>query len=87
VGALAGLKARRGVFITTSTFAKPAREYAESIDAKVVLIDGPKLAEYMVDYGIGVTRVREYEIKAVDNDFFEADEESTEPPQASGQSA
>ncbi len=76
VGALAGRKARRGVFITTSAFAKSAHDYADSIDTKVVLIDGLKLAEFMFDFGVGVTPVRQYEVKAIDNDFFEQDEDA-----------
>jgi restriction system protein len=83
VGALAGRRARRGVFITTSTFAKSAHEYCETIDSRIVLIDGPKLAAYMIDYGIGVTPVRRYEIKAIDNDFFDEDEASSLPLKAS----
>jgi restriction system protein len=87
VGALAGKKSRRGVFITTSAFTKGAQEYAQSIDtAKVVLMDGPKLAEYMVEYGIGVATVRQFEIKAIDHDFFEDDEESSVAAKSAGHS-
>jgi len=74
VGALAGRKAKKGVFITTSTFTKEAREYAESIDSRVKLIDGAQLAELMFDYGIGATERYSYIVKRIDSDFFEDDE-------------
>ena len=84
-GALAGQKARRGVFITTSTFSKAAVEYAKSIEAKVVLIDGPKLAEFMFDFGVGVTPVTQYEVKDIDSDFFEQDEDADPLVKSAGQ--
>ena len=73
VGALQGQKARKGVFITTSTFSKEAREYVTLIDNKVVLIDGEQLAQLMIDYNLGVSTVAVYEVKKIDTDFF-ADE-------------
>lgn len=73
VGALAGKQANKGVFITTSSFAQPARDYAASVQQKVILIDGEELAELMIDYGLGVTVQRAYEVKRVDNDYFDAD--------------
>ncbi len=79
VGALQGRKARRGVFITTSTFSKAAQDYAAAIETKVVLIDGARLAELMFDFGVGVATVRQYEVKTIDNDFFE-DEDETDSP-------
>ncbi len=51
-------------------FSKEAREYAASIDSKIVLIDGERLAELMIDYGVGVSRVTSYEIKKIDQDYF-----------------
>src|SRR5690606_20217340 len=54
-GALQGQRARKGIFITTSAFSREALDYARSIDTKIVLIDGPTLAEFMIDYGVGVT--------------------------------
>jgi len=71
VGALHGRKAKKGIFMTTSTFSKDAREYAESLDTKVILIDGARLSELMFEYGIGVATVNTYEIKRIDSDFFE----------------
>ncbi len=54
----------------TVHFSKEAREYAASIDSKIVLIDGERLAELMIDYGVGVSRVTSYEIKKIDQDYF-----------------
>jgi restriction system protein len=71
VGALQGVRARKGIFITTSRFAAPAIEYAKSIDTKVVLIDGQQLAEYMIDFDLGVTRVSTFQVKRIDADYFE----------------
>jgi restriction system protein len=70
VGALQGKRARKGIFITTSSFTKDAEEYASSIDTKVVLIDGEKLAELMIDYDVGVSKTRTYDVKKVDQDYF-----------------
>lgn len=70
VGALHGQRARKGVFITTSTFARNATEYVKNIDSKVVLIDGEQLAQYMIDFDLGVTKVTSYDIKRIDSDFF-----------------
>lgn len=71
VGALQGVRARKGIFITTSRFAAPAVEYTSSIDTKVVLIDGRQLAEYMIDFNLGVTPMSTFEIKRIDSDYFE----------------
>lgn len=69
-GALQGQRARKGILITTSRFSEEAREYAARIDSKIVLIDGERLAELMIDYGVGVSRVASYEIKKIDQDYF-----------------
>ena len=74
VGALYGKKAKRSVFITTSTFSKDALDYAEALDSKVVLINGQQLAELMFEYGVGVSTVSSYVVKRIDSDFFEDDE-------------
>lgn len=74
VGALAGQGAKKGVFITTSSFSKEAHEYAKSMkDTKVVLLDGEQLTQYMIDYNLGVSVISQYEVKKIDSDFF-ADE-------------
>jgi restriction system protein len=71
VGALAGQRAKKGVFITTSYFTKEAAEYARQMDTKIVLIDGEKLSQYMIDYNLGVSVQNIYEIKKIDSDYFE----------------
>jgi restriction system protein len=71
VGALHGKRARKGIFITTSTFSKDATEYAEGVETKVILIDGARLTELMFDYGVGVSTVNSYVVKRIDSDFFE----------------
>lgn len=71
VGALAGQKANKGVFITTSCFTKEARYFVQQIQQKVILIDGQHLAQLMIDYDIGVSMEKIYPVKRVDHDFFE----------------
>jgi len=73
VGALAGQGAKKGVFITTARFTGDAREYQPKNETKIVLIDGEQLAQLMIDYDLGVTRQRTYEIKRVDSDYFGED--------------
>ena len=73
VGALAGQRAKKGVFITTAHFTKEASDYALQMDTKIVLIDGEKLAQYMIDYNLGVSVQNTYEIKKIDSDYFEED--------------
>jgi restriction system protein len=70
-GALHGQRARKGVFITTSTFTKEARDYVTHIDPRIVLIDGRELASLMIERGVGVTLDRVYELKRIDSDFFD----------------
>ena len=69
-GALAGKRARKGVFITTSSFSSEAMAYAASIDTKIVLISGAQLADLMIDHGVGVTTEATYELKRIDADYF-----------------
>jgi restriction system protein len=71
VGALAGQGVKKGIFITTSSFSKDALSYAPKNETKIVLIDGVQLAQLMIDYNLGVTTQRAYEIKRLDNDYFE----------------
>lgn len=71
-GALIGKKARKGVFITTSTFSAQARSFASGTEnLKIILIDGEQLAQLMIDYDIGVTEESRYIVKKVDLDYFE----------------
>jgi len=69
-GALQGQRARKGIFITTSTFSREAVGYASSIDTKIILIDGQQLVEFMIDHGVGVTTEATYELKRMDSDYF-----------------
>ena len=69
-GALQGQKAKKGIFITTSYFSDEAHRFAEFIDSKIVLVDGRQLAQYMIDFNVGVSRVSIYEIKKIDTDYF-----------------
>ena len=70
VGALAGQGAKKGIFITTSSFTREALEYAPKNETKIVLIDGQELAQHMIDYNLGVTSVNSYEVKRMDSDYF-----------------
>ncbi|MCK5708763.1 MAG: restriction endonuclease [Candidatus Aureabacteria bacterium] len=69
-GALQGKRARKGIFITTSTFTKDALDYVANIDNKIILIDGNQIAQFMIDCNIGVSSVATYEIKKIDSDYF-----------------
>lgn len=71
VGALAGQGAKKGIFITTSSFTKDALNYVPRNETKIVLIDGEHLAQLMIDYNLGVASQRIYEVKRLDSDYFE----------------
>jgi restriction system protein len=73
VGALQGKRAKKGIFITNSTFSKDAYDYAQNLDVAVILIDGKKLAEYMIENELGVTLKQNYKIFNVDTDYFNED--------------
>jgi restriction system protein len=70
-GALAGKKAKNGVFITTSNFAKTAYDYVNNVDKNIVLINGVELAEFMIDNNVGVTIQSTYDLKRIDLDWFD----------------
>ena len=71
MGALQGAQTSRGVFVTTGRYSPGARQFAESVAMRLVLIDGPELTKLMVRYNVG-TSVREtFELKQVDEEFFE----------------
>lgn len=71
IGALDEQKASKGVFITTSKFTSGAKETAEKASKKIVLIDGKTLANYMIEYNVGVSENKVYEVKKIDTDYFE----------------
>lgn len=73
VGALQGQKAKKGIFITTSTFTHEAEDYIKKIENKIILIDGDMLTKLMIDHNIGVSPLSLYEIKRMDMDYFTED--------------
>ncbi len=70
-GSMEAYRANKGVFITTSTFSQPAKEYVEKIQRKIVLVDGSTLAGLMIDHDIGVSPYRSFVLKRLDSDYFE----------------
>ncbi|HXU21583.1 MAG TPA: restriction endonuclease [Verrucomicrobiae bacterium] len=70
-GGLEGRRAHKGVLITTSEFSLEARDYVHTIGKKIVLIGGQRLAELMIEHGIGVTDGPAYQIKKLDEDYFQ----------------
>lgn len=69
-GALQGQRARKGIFITTASFSREALDYASRIENKIVLIDGERLAQLMIDHNLGVSPMATYEVKRIDSDYF-----------------
>ncbi|UAL30158.1 restriction endonuclease [Nocardioides rotundus] len=69
VGALSG-KADSGVFITTSRFSEGARAYADGVPARIILVDGKRLTDLMIRFGVGVQVRETYHIVEIDEDFF-----------------
>lgn len=70
VGSLVGFGATKGVFVTTSSFTSSAAEYTKHIPQRVILIDGQRLTELMVEHDVGVRLSRAIAIKRLDEDFF-----------------
>lgn len=73
-GSMEGQKARKGVFITTSRFSQDAKDYVQRLERKIVLIDGERLAQLMIDYSVGVEDVAVYKVQRVDLNYFEESE-------------
>lgn len=71
VGALQGKRARRGVFITTSSYTDGAADYASNIENRVILVDGKTLSNLMIDHGVGVSTAATYSIRRIDSDYFD----------------
>ena len=69
-GALQGFRARKGIFITSSSFTTEAKDFVARIDNKIILIDGQNLAQYMIEFDVGVTTKDTYQIKKIDFDYF-----------------
>ena len=71
-GALLGKGATKGLFITTAQFSNAARKYVvDQKTVKVVLVDGIELTRLMIDYGVGVSTQRTFQVKQLDSDYFE----------------
>ena len=72
VGSLTGKGANKGVFVTTSSFSRQAQIYAESVPQRLILIDGDRLADLMIEHNVGVLRPpnNPYELKSIDEGFF-----------------
>jgi len=73
-GSMEGIRAKKGVLITTASFSNEAKDYVSNIERKIVLIDGARLTELMIEHDIGVTTARSYVIKKLDFDYFEGEE-------------
>jgi restriction system protein len=73
-GSLEGMRARKGVLLTTSTFTNDAKDFVGRIEKKIVLIDGKDLSQYMLDYGVGVAETASYVVKRIDADYFEEED-------------
>jgi len=73
VGSLIGKKASKGVFITTSSFSQPAAKYLESVAHRVIPIDGVEVARLMFAHGVGVRTRHAYEVKGIDDSYFEGE--------------
>jgi restriction system protein len=70
VGALQGVGASKGIIFTASAFSTDARQYAETVSPRVILVDGEKLAELMIDHNVGVSDREHYTVKRLDGDYF-----------------
>jgi restriction system protein len=70
-GSLEGVRARKGVLITTSTFSPEAYVYVRQIEKKIVLLDGNELADLMIEHNLAVSVDATYVVKRLDNDYFE----------------
>lgn len=70
-GSLEGHRARKGVLITTSSFTRDAQDYVDRIEKRIVLIDGPTLADLLIEHGVGVTTAATFDLKKIDADYFD----------------
>jgi restriction system protein len=70
-GSLDRFKANKGLFVTTSTFTTAARDTAEMLSKRIVLIDGPQFARLMIRHGVGCRVEETLTIKKLDEEFFE----------------
>ncbi|GBE00014.1 Mrr restriction system protein [bacterium BMS3Abin07] len=70
-GALASKKAKKGIFITTSSFPNSVYEFVGKVEYKIILIDGERLTKLMIEHSIGLSTVNTYHVKTIDSDYFE----------------
>lgn len=73
IGAMSG-DTRKGIFVTTSSFDEKAKNKARDAHHTIILLDGSKLVDLMHRYNVGVQTKNIYEVKAIDNDFFDSEE-------------
>jgi restriction system protein len=71
VGALAYKKAKKGIFITTSSFPLSGHDFVKQIEHKIILIDGDMLARLMIENNVGISTTTTYQVKRIDSDYFE----------------
>ena len=71
-GALVSKKAKKGIFITTSSFPDSVYEFVKQVEYKIILIDGERLANLMIEYDIGLSTENTYHVKVIDKDYFES---------------
>jgi restriction system protein len=72
-GALASKKAKKGIFITTSSFPQSVYDFVTQVEYRIILINGDQLADLMIEYNVGLTPINEYQVKKIDFDYFEED--------------
>ena len=73
VGSLTGEGATKGVFVTTSTFSADAKDYARRVAQRIVLVDGERFTQLMIQYSVGVRTVERVERREIDANFFETE--------------
>jgi restriction system protein len=69
-GSLEGVRAKKGVMITTSSYSADARAYVGHIEKRIVLIDGATMAALMIEHNVGVSVEATYDVKKIDTDYF-----------------
>lgn len=70
-GAIDATGTSKGVFVTTSSFSPAAEKYVNKSPKRIVLIDGNQLAHYLIDFSVGVRIGKSYDIKHIDEDYFD----------------
>ena len=73
-GAIDAAGTTKGVFVTTASFTRAAKDYVERSPKRIVLIDGEELVRLMVHHNVGVRTRDRYEVKRIDQDYFDQDD-------------